>query len=58
MYGLVTHIQKHNNSCANAPELAKTTEEDNFQQVNQINNLKLKTKQVVMDNYINIDKMK
>ncbi|CAG8832127.1 13114_t:CDS:2, partial [Gigaspora margarita] len=30
--------------CANAHELAKTTEKDNFWQVNQINNLKLKTK--------------
>ncbi|CAG8738243.1 12486_t:CDS:2 [Gigaspora margarita] len=35
----------------------KTTKKNNFRQVNQINNLKLKTKQVVMDNYININKM-
>ncbi|CAG8817731.1 39407_t:CDS:2 [Gigaspora margarita] len=43
--------------CANVHKLAKTTKKDNFRQVNQINNLKLKTKQVVIDNYININKM-
>ncbi|CAG8474522.1 17967_t:CDS:2 [Cetraspora pellucida] len=55
--GLATHMQKHTNSCVNASELAKTTEKANSQQVNQVNNLELKTKQAIMNNYVNIDKM-
>ncbi|CAG8825862.1 7990_t:CDS:2, partial [Cetraspora pellucida] len=55
--GLATRMQKHTNSCVNASELAKTTKKANSQQVNQVNNLKLKTKQAIMNNYVNIDKM-
>ncbi|CAG8529634.1 17631_t:CDS:2 [Cetraspora pellucida] len=51
-------MQKHTNICINASELAKTIKtKANFQQINLVNNLELKTKQNVMDNYISIDRI-
>ncbi|CAG8644031.1 278_t:CDS:2 [Dentiscutata erythropus] len=49
-------MQKHTNSCINAPESAKTIKA-NSQQVNLVNNPELKTRQGVIDNYVYVDKI-